>query len=346
MTTAEDRRPVVVLTHRVYGETLDLLGRQCRLRANQQEEGLAADELIRRTTSAEGLMVFMPDRIDAEFLDACPELRIIAGALAGYDNIDVDACTRRGIWVSCVEDLLTDPTAELAVGLLISLARNVLAGDQRVRDDFRGWRPVLYGRTIVGSTVGIIGAGAVGRTAARLLAGFDTRLVYYDPRPVPPPQAAALQLERMTLDGLLGTSDAVIVCAPLLPATTHLLNRESLEAMRPGALLVNVGRGSVVDEAAVANALQSGHLGGYAADVFEFEDLSRPGRPDRVHPGLRDLPGRTLLTPHLGSAVATARRAIENRAAQAILQALAGEVPDGAVNDPRRLSAPMTPPAI
>lgn len=344
--SAQQQRPLVVLSHRVHPEVLDLLARTCKVISNQDEDGLPAAELQRRTATADALMVFMPDRIDAEFLDACPRLRVIAGALKGCDNIDADACTARGIWLTRVEDLLTDPTAELAVGLLIGLARNVIAGDRRVRAGFAGWRPVLYGRSLIGANIGIIGAGAVGRAIARLLRGFDTRLRYSDPQPVPPQTADSLGLERVPLAELLASSDAVVVCAPLLDSTVHLLDRQALASTRPGALLVNVGRGSVVCERAVAELLHTGHLGGYATDVFEFEDISRPQRPGHPHADLIRVADKTLFTPHLGSAVGRARLAIERRAATSILQVLAGDAPDGAVNGtgarPFTTSHPMT----
>jgi len=335
------RRPLVVLSHRVHPQVITLLSQRCEVIPNQHEDSIPAAELQRRAANADALMVFMPDRIDADFLDACPRLRVIAGALKGDDNIDLEACTSRGIWMTRVEDLLTDPTAELAVGLLIGLARNVAPGDRRVRAGFPGWRPVLYGQSLIGATIGIIGAGAVGRAVARLLRGFDARLRYSDPAPVPAAVADFLGLEQVTLTELLTSSDAVIVCAPLGPDTMHLLDRAALASMRAGALLVNVGRGSVVCEDVVAELLRLGHLGGYAADVFEFEDYSRPERPGHPHPGLIGQPEKTLFTPHLGSAVDAARLAIEQRAATSILQALAGDVPEGAANSVHQGSAIM-----
>lgn len=333
MTTRDGRRPVVVLSHRVHPQILQLIGRRCDVVANQDEKSLATPELRRRAAAADALMVFMPDRIDADFLDACPRLRVIAGALKGDDNIDVDACTARGIWVTRVEDLLTEPTAELAVGLLIGLARNVAPGDRRVRQGHAGWRPVLYGRSLVGATIGIIGAGAVGRAVARLLSGFVASVPYSDPEPVPAEVADTLRLKHLDLAELLTCSDAVVVCAPLLSSTAHLLDRQAISLMRSGALLVNVGRGSVVCEDAVAESLRTGHLGGYAAGVFEFEDFSRPERPHSPHAELIGQRDKTLFTPHLGSAVASIRLAIEERAANSILQALAGhDLPEGTVN--------------
>ena len=221
----------------------------------------------------------MPDRVDAAFLKQCPRLKVIACALKGFDNFDVEACTDAGVWVTIAPDLLTNPTAELAVGLAIALARRLREGDALMRSGtFKGWRPVLYGKGLDQSVVGIVGMGAVGRAIAARLAGFGCRILGVDPgRDMPDGVTAA------DLDVALAASDYLILAVPLTPATFHLIGREALKRMKPGALLVNIGRGSVVDEAAVADALDGGALGGYAADVFEMEDwaLREPPALDR-----------------------------------------------------------------
>jgi phosphonate dehydrogenase len=270
--------------------------------------------------------------VHEELLAACPRLKVVAGALKGADNIDVTACTRRGVWVTVVPDLLTAPTAELAVALLLGLARNVAPGDARVRGaDFDGWRPTLYGRTLDGATAGIVGLGAVGRAIAERLAGFGCRVLGHDPHPGD--AGRAMVPENVPLDALLAASDHVILAAPLTAESHHLLDGARLRTMREGALLVNVGRGSVVDEEAVADALTAGRLGGYAADVFELEDRSLPDRPRTVAPRLLAMRDRTLFTPHLGSAVASVRLAIEHTAARSVRAVLEGKRPPGAVNE-------------
>ena len=272
---------------------------------------------------ADAALCFMTDIVDAPLLESCPELKIIACALKGYDNFDLDACAARGIAVTAVPDLLTEPTAELAVALALGLMRNVLAGDRLVRSGaFRGWRPQLYGLGLAGSTVGLLGHGAVGQATARKLRGLGVgRLLYADPRASPSPELAS----PASVDELLEASDVLVVCTPLTACTHHLLDRARLARAKPGLLLVNVSRGSCVDEAAVADALADGVLGGYAADVFEFEDWAVPGRPRAVEPRLLQPEARTLFTPHLGSAVAAVREEIELAAAAEIVRFARGE---------------------
>ena len=328
-------RPRVVVTHWIHDDLLDELAAFGEPVANRTREAWSRTEILARARDAEGLMVFMPDRIDDAFLAACPRLRIVAAALKGADNFDIGACTRRGVWFTIVPDLLTVPTAELFIGLLLGLTRNVLAGDALVRSGrFHGWRPVLYGIGLGGRRLGFIGLGAVGRAVARRLAGFELDLCYHDPCRLAPAEERALGLTWLPLPGLVATSHILAPLVPLNPSTLHLIDASLLARLPRGAHLVNVCRGSVVDEAAVAAALASGHLAGYAADVFEMEDWARPDRPADIHPALRARPDRTLFTPHLGSATEEARRAITRAAIDQLRTALAGGVPSGAVNRP------------
>jgi phosphonate dehydrogenase len=238
------------------------------------------------------------------------------------------------VWLSIVPDLLTVPTAELAIGLMIGLGRHIRAGDAHVRTTgFRGWRPAFYGRGLAGETAGLIGFGAIGRAIAERLRSFGMTVLCSDAAPVPEPVAAKYGVTALPFADVLARADYLIVAAPLLPGTRHLLGAAALAQMKPGALLVNPARGSVLDEEAVAAALQAGRLGGYAADVFEMEDLHLPDRPRGIARGLLDHP-ETLFTPHLGSAVWQARQAIEARAAANIADALGGRRPRDAVAGP------------
>jgi phosphonate dehydrogenase len=326
-------RPRVVVTHRVHHPILELLSESTNVFANMSLESLPKHTLLERAKTAQALLAFIPDRIDEEFLSACPDLRIVAGAFKGCDNVDVDACTRRNVWVTMVPDLLAEPTAELAVTLLLGVARNLREGDRLVRrGNFRGWRPILYGRGLAGKTVGIVGMGAIGQAIARRLKPFQVRMLYADPQRLPGSTESEIGAEPSELGPLLGASDYVVLTAPFTPETDGMIDREALRRLKKGAMIVNVGRGSLVDEDAVVEALRSGHLDGYAADVFAFEDLPHSRRSGGIPQGFLEETSRTLLTPHLGSAVSETRLAIERCAAQSIIDALGGRIPSNAVN--------------
>jgi phosphonate dehydrogenase len=323
----------IVITNRVHAEVIDLLAPYGALVVNTGDEPWTWEEVVQQSADADALVAFMTDLVDDTFLARCPRLRIVACVLKGYDNFDVAACSRRKVWLSVVPDLLTNPTAELAVGLTIALGRKVLAGDAYMRGGaFAGWRPHLYGTGLDGSTVGIVGFGAVGRATARRLGGFDARLLCHDPRPLSEADSRAFGVQQRSLAGLIGESDFIIVAAPLTPDSLHLIDASALAQMKRGALLVNVGRGSVVDEAAVATAIADGRLGGYAADVFEMEDWARLDRPSEIAPALIAHGQRTVLTPHLGSAVARVRREMEMVAARDVIAVLQGRPPANAIN--------------
>jgi phosphonate dehydrogenase len=320
--------PLVVVTNWVHQEVLDRLSRHCRVIANADREPWPADILRKHVASADALIAFMPDRIGDVFLDAAPRLRLIACALKGYDNFDLAACTARGVLVTVVEDLLTAPSAELAIGLMIALGRHMLPADRMIRTEgFAGWRPRFYGTGLAGSTVGIIGMGAIGRAIATRLRGFDCAILCHDT--LSPPTSG---LEFVDLDALLERSDIIVLALPLTAATHHIIDAARIARMRPGALLVNPARGSLVDEDAVAAALAGGQLGGYAADVFACEDWAQADRPPAIHPGIL-ASERTVLTPHLGSAVEGARRAIAEAAANSVLDLFAAKrQPRGSLN--------------
>lgn len=322
-------RPRILVTNRVHAATLQQLALIGEVDANESATPWPRDEVMRRAEHADAILAFMPDCIDATFLAGCKQLKIVACALKGYDNFDLDACTGAGVFVTIVPDLLTEPTAELAVGLAIGLARNIREGDVLVRTGrFEGWRPVLYGTGLDGSVVAIVGMGRVGRAVAQRLSGFGCRLLGVDPSAETPPG-----MTKVALHHALESSDFIILCAPLTPDSRHLIGADTLARMKPGALLVNVGRGSVVDERAVLAALEIGRLGGYAADVFEMEDWALPNRTMTIDERLRTHP-RTLFTPHLGSAVTRVRQAIELRAVANIADVLNGCRPRDAINEP------------
>lgn len=323
--------PKIVLTHPVHDAVHSRLQAVGHVLMNPQTEPWPRAQLLQQLVDADAMMGFMTDHVDATLLRAAPRLAIVACALKGFDNYDVAACTEAGVWVSIVPDLLTEPTAELAIGLAIGLARHVRAGDALVREGgFQGWRPQLYGSGLAGAEVAVLGLGAVGQAIVARLQGFGCACIHgIDPQPRLP------ELQQLTLEAALARADHVFVAAPLTPQSLHLLNARSLAHSKPGQFIVNVGRGAVVDEEAIADALDEGRIAGYAADVFAFEDWALPERPHAVPERLRTSP-RTLLTPHLGSAVSRVRLAIEHRAADNIIAVLQGQAPADAINRPQR----------
>lgn len=329
--------PLVVLTNRTFPETRTLFDGIAHVIANENEEPWPRDVLIDHCRNAAGVMAFMPDQIDGAFLDQCPKLQVVGAALKGFDNIDVEAASARSVWVTICPDLLTTPTAELAIGLMLALGRNMFTGDREIRQQgFHGWRPRLYGAGIAGSVVGILGFGKVGKSIAARLRGFECRILAHDSTQDNSVSDTSDFVEMTTKDDLLRVSDFVVLALPLLTSTKHIIDTRAIATMQRGALLINPARGSLVDEAAVAEAISSGHLGGYAADVFEFEDWARADRPESIDVRLLEASGKTVLTPHIGSAVFNVRREIEASAARSIIEALQGRTPTCAINTTSR----------
>lgn len=326
-------QPKVIVTACVDPACLTDLSPHVEIIMNDRPEPWSDDQLLELCKDAYGMIAFMPDQADEVFLRRCPSLRIIAGALKGYDNFDVDACTRHGVWLTVVPDLLSAPTADLAIGLLLALSRNLVEGDRLIRDgNFRAWRPILYGKGISGATVGILGIGAVGQEIALRLTGFGPDVLYFDTQHLSPERERALGVRYAAFDEVVASSDFVILALPLTEGTHHIIGRSVLTRLKPGCVLINPARGSLVDEEAVADALESGHLGGYAADAYACEDIALPDRPAGISKRLLSEKSRTVLTPHLGSAVDTVRREIVAEAARNILDCLEDRRPRGAVN--------------
>lgn len=323
-----------VIANPVHEPVREMLAAAGPVVMNEGPDPWDAETLRARCRDAQALMAFMTETVDRDFIAACPDLRIVAGALKGYNNIDVAACDDAGVLLTIVPDLLTAPTAELTLGLMISLARNMGPGARLVRSgNFRGWRPQFYGGSINGSTVAVIGAGAVGQSILKMLTGFDCVRLYSDHTRLPATTEKALACRHVGVEEARQRADFLVLALHLKPDTIHLIDADFIAAMKPGSYLVNPARGSLVNESAVHAALADGRLAGYAADTFEMEDWSLPGRPEHIHQGLLD-DDRTVLTPHIGSAVSAVRQQIELSAAKSILAVVNGEVPDSAVNRP------------
>lgn len=327
-------RPKILVTQRIHEEVLQRLSAHAEVDMNNRLEPWPQAEIRRRAADAAAIMGFMTDQVDTELLRAAPHLEVVACALKGYDNYDVQACTQAGVWLSIVPDLLTEPTAELAIGLAIALARHVRQGDAYVRSgEFAGWRTHLYGTGLHGSVAAVVGLGLVGSAIVQRLSGFGcARILGVDP------DACPSAVEPVSLPAALALADFLFLAVPLTPGTHHLIGNDQLEQAKAGQLMVNVGRGSVVDESAMTLALKTGRIGGYAADVFECEDWQLADRPRSISSDLL-AQNNTIFTPHIGSAVHRVRIAIEQRAADNIIAVLQGHKPPDAINSPQHIAA-------
>jgi glyoxylate reductase len=298
---------------------------------NPKDAPMARADLLDKVADKEGLLCMITDRVDEELLDRAAGLKMVANCGVGYDNIDVAACTRRGVLVSNTPGVLTEATAELAWALLLAISRNVVSGDTYTRaGKFRFWAPLHFlGTEVSGKTLGIVGMGRIGQAVARRAAGFDMPVCYFNRSPLPPEATAGLQgapntrWEPVSLETLLERSDFVSLHLPLTPETRHLINKDALERMKPTAFLVNTARGPVVDEAALVVALGAGQIAGAALDVYEAEPA--------LAPGLAELPNVVLL-PHMGSATWETRTRMTALAAENLLAGLSGETPPNCLN--------------
>ncbi len=283
-----------------------------------ENRAMPRDELLDRVAEAQALYCMLTDRIDRELLDAGPQLRVISSMAVGVDNIDLAACTERGVPVGHTPGVLTEATADMAFGLLLAAARRIGEGYDLVREDKWGeWEPdLLLGSDVHGTTLGIVGMGRIGAAVARRAAGFGMSIVYAGPSAKPDVEAE-LGAIRRDLSGLLALSDHVVLTAALTPSTHHLIDRQALRLMKPTATLVNVARGPLVDTNALVKALEKGTIGAAGLDVTDPEPL----RSD--HP-LSHLPN-CIITPHLGSASARTRADMAELAARNIVMGLAGK---------------------
>jgi glyoxylate reductase len=308
-------RPRVFATRRFPPLVRAELERSFEVEMHDSEWPPSRAELLAGVAGRDGLMTMLTDRIDDELLDAAgPQLRVVANFAVGFDNVDVPACTRRGVVVSNTPDVLTKATAELTIALMLALLRRLTEGDRLVR---RGedwiWAPnMMLGRGLAGLTLGLVGHGRIGQEVERLAVAHDMRVVH------------ASRTRGLPLDELLATADVVSLHLPLSDRTRHLIDERALGLMKPTAVLVNTSRGPIVDEAALARALAEGRLAGAALDVFE--------REPEVTAELLAFE-KVVLTPHLGSATLETREAMGTLCVQALRAVLLeGRMPPNALN--------------
>jgi lactate dehydrogenase-like 2-hydroxyacid dehydrogenase len=301
-------------------EGLDAIRGACDTDLWEDELPPPRDELLRRVAGCDGVLTLLTDRVDDEFLDAAgPGLRVVSNYAVGFDNIDVAACARRGIPVGNTPGVLTETTADLAFALLMAAARRLPEGDRYVRAGrWRTWGPMLLlGPDIHGATIGIVGFGRIGQAVARRAQGFGMEILYHDLQELPASVTEPLGATFLPLEELLPRSDFVSLHVNLSPQTRHLMNTETLSWMKPTAVLVNTSRGPVVDQTALADALERDVIWAAALDVTDPEPIPMDDR----------LVGRDdcLIVPHIASATRATRGKMAAMAAANLLAGVRGE---------------------
>jgi glyoxylate reductase len=321
----DDRWPVLV-TRRLPQPAMDRIAERCDVTLWEGEDAMPRDRLLAEVAGKLGAVTLLTDRVDDELLDAAGEqLVIVANYAVGFDNIDVPACTRRGVLASNTPDVLTETTADLAWSLLMAASRRIPEGDRFLRTRTPWiWGPMMMlGQDVHHKTIGIVGFGRIGHALARRARGFGMRVLYFDVYRPAPELEQELGAEYRELDDLLAESDFVSLHVNLSEETRHLIDADRLRAMKPTAVLVNTSRGPVIDEAALAAALRDGEIFAAGLDVFE--------REPEVHPDLLTLDNAVVI-PHLGSATVDTRIAMGLLAADNLIAALEGQKPPALVN--------------
>jgi len=284
------------------------------------------DELLESVKGIDALLPILTETIDAELLDAAgPQLKIVANYAVGYNNIDVPAATERKIPITNTPGVLTETTADLAWSLMLATSRRLGEGERYLRaGKWKAWAPqLLLGDDIHGSTLGIFGLGRIGQAVARRAKGFNMRVIYNDAAPADAAIEKELGVSFVDKPTLLAESDILTIHCPLMDETRHAFSTDEFKAMKSSAILVNTARGPVVDEAALAKALQAGDINAAGLDVFEEEPT--------IHPELLKCEN-ALIIPHLGSATKETRAKMAEIAATNIIARLNGETPPNCVN--------------
>jgi len=318
-------KPKILVTREVFDETLAYLAQHCEVEANQQDVAFSPDALAQRLAGKDGVMCCLTDRIDSGLLAACPQLKAAANIAVGYNNIDLAACTARGVMATNTPGVLDDSTADLAWALMLATARRLTEVESYIRaGEWTGWRLKQWlGVDVHHATLGIIGMGRIGQVIAKRATGFDMKVIYSNRKRVSPDIEQRLNATYVSKDELLKQADFVVLQVPYSPETHHLIGAAELKTMKPTAILINSTRGGVVDDAALIEALKNGTLRGAGLDVFENEP--------RLNPEFLQL-RNVVLAPHIGSSTEATRRAMAMTAARNLVAALTGGKPPNLLN--------------
>jgi len=314
----------IYVTRKIPEAGLALLREKFEVVVNPEDRPLTRQELLANVADADGVLCLLTDRIDSEVFDAAKKARGFANYAVGYDNMDVAEAIRRKIPLSNTPDVLTNATAEMAWALLFAAARRVVEADAVMRSGtWKGWGPLQFiGQDVTGKTLGIVGAGRIGRAFAMKSRGFDMKVLYTDEYPCQELEEK-LGAKRVSLSELLSQADFVSIHVPLTPGTRHLIDDRAFDLMKKNAVLINTSRGPVVDEAALVRALRQRKIAAAGIDVYENEP--------RAAEGLAEL-SNVVMTPHIASATVASRNGMAVKAAQNLIAMLEGRRPPDCIN--------------
>jgi glyoxylate reductase len=317
-------KPKVYVTHPLFEEARKLLDANCDVQYWCDAERPPREEVLRRVKDREGLICLLTEKVNDELLRAAPKLRIVSNVAVGFDNIDVEACTKRGVVATNTPGVLDETTADFAWTLLLAVARRLTEGELLARSgNWKGWNlDQLCGADVWGKTLGIVGFGRIGRAVARRAFGFQMKVIYTDAVRAPEAIEQSVNAEFRDMNSLLAESDFISLHVPLLPETRALFDGPKFFRMKPTAFLINTSRGPVVDEAALVAALESKKVAGAALDVYENEPF--------IHPGLKR--PNVVLAPHLASASLETRSKMALMAATNMVALFKGQRPPNMLN--------------
>jgi len=317
-------KPRVYCSHELFEEARKILDATCDADYWTQAERPPREEVLRRVKDKEGLVCLLTEKVDEGLLRAAPKLRIAANVAVGFDNIDVEACTKRGVVATNTPGILDETTADFAWTLLMAVARRLGEGEQLARSgNWKGWNlDQLCGADIWGKTLGIVGFGRIGRAVARRALGFNMKVIYTDAVRAPEDAERAVNATFRDMNTLLAEADFISLHVPLLEETRGLFDAPKFFRMKRTAFLINTSRGPVVDEAALVAALESKKIAGAALDVYENEPF--------IHPGLKR--PNVVLAPHLASASLETRTKMAVMAANNVVSLFHGQMPPNMVN--------------
>src|SRR5580693_7784542 len=317
-------RPKVYSTHALFPDARKILDAACDVQYWTNDERPPREEVLRRVKDKEGLVCLLTEKVNDELLRTAPKLRIAANVAVGYDNIDVDACTKRGVVATNTPGVLDETTADFAWTLMMAVARRLSEGEQLARSgNWKGWNlDQLCGADIWGKTLGLVGFGRIGRAVARRALGFHMKVIYTDAVKAPDEVAKSLNAEFRDMNALLAESDFVSLHVPLMPETRGLFDSPKFYRMKPTAFLINTSRGPVVEESALVAALDAQKIAGAALDVYEQEPF--------IHPGLKR--ANVVLAPHLASASLETRTKMAVMAANNVVALFKGQRPPNMLN--------------